>query len=66
MVFGLTGGCMENKCHGDSCSDIIHVTLTRVIDGHEYEMWSDDLVLSVGEGDELIEENLGYCPPAGS
>ena len=47
-------------------SDIIHVTLTRVIDGHEYEMWNGDLVLSVGEGDELIEENLGYCPPAGS
>ena len=42
-------------------SDTIHVMLTRVIDGHEYKIWDGDLVLSVGEGDELIEENVGDC-----
>ena len=47
-------------------SDTIHVMLTRVIDGHEYKIWSGDLVLSVGEGDELIEENVGDCLLAGS
>ncbi len=48
-------------------SDTIYVMLTRVIDGHEYELWGSDLVLSVGEGDELIEENVGDCLlPAGS
>jgi hypothetical protein len=38
-------------------SDTIYVMLTRVIDGHEDKIWDGDLVLSVGEGDELIEEN---------
>ena len=28
--------------------------------------WEGDLVLSVGEGDELIEENVGDCLLAGS
>ena len=32
-----------------------------MIDGHEYKIWDGDLVLSVGEGDELIEENAGDC-----
>jgi hypothetical protein len=42
-------------------SDTIYVMLTRVIDGHEDKIWDGDLVLSVGEGDELIEENVGDC-----
>jgi hypothetical protein len=42
-------------------SDTIYVMLTRVIDGHEDKILEGDLVLSVGEGDELIEENVGDC-----
>lgn len=41
--------------------DTIYVTLTRVIDGDDDVIWEGELVLSEGEGDILIEENVGYC-----
>ena len=46
-------------------SDTIHVMLTRMIDGHEDKIWEGDMVLNVGEEDELIEENVENCLSAG-
>ena len=71
----LNGGRCDCMCFYDfeidlidstTISDTIYVMLTREIDGHEDKIWDGDLVLSVGEGDELIEENVGDCLLAGS
>jgi hypothetical protein len=42
-------------------ADTIYVKLTRVIDGAEDAIWEGELILSDGEGDVLIEENVGFC-----
>ncbi len=46
-------------------SDTIYVILIRAINefdyiGHEHLIWEGELVLSNGQGDVLIEENVGY------